>query len=379
MNFVKRVSGWLQYNQDIYLAFSANLYLLVWLNFEHLQAVKIIGLLNLVFLSGLILYGKRSSQNTTRIADTQRAWSVVLASSLGSLLLSIEWTHLAGHLLIINTLLSLVACVIDKHIRFQLAKKRIEKRRLQQSKWRRSKQTVLAEWKARLRWLAGVQHDIRQPLNALGLLLQNPKLQSGQADRELVDRMLSCQRWLKELAENTIEASRLELREHREIRVENISAKSLCSSLGDWLAHLAKAKGLGFSIEAADNLICTDVSRLKRVLGNLLFNAVEHSYEGNVSLRYRRKGGVHQFILSDDGPGVSVSLVNSGASNDSFGSDLPKTGIGLYVVRRLCQEMAWNLSVTNHIHGGTSFILELGDHLATSLCKSPEEDTVTTA
>lgn len=48
---------------------------------------------------------------------------------------------------------------------------------------------------------------------------------------------------------------------------------------------------------------------------------------------------------------------------DAFGSDLPKTGIGLYVVRKLSQEMGWILALNNNIGGGTSFVLELADRL----------------
>ena len=103
----------------------------------------------------------------------------------------------------------------------------------------------------------------------------------------------------------------------------------------------------------------------KRVIGNLVFNAVEHTYEGGVFFSYRRQGGVHRFTVKDTGPGIDDELLSDRPSKkSSFGSDLPKTGIGLYVVKRLCKEMEWNLSTSNAQEGGTVFVLELADRIA---------------
>ena len=126
------------------------------------------------------------------------------------------------------------------------------------------------------------------------------------------------------------------------------------------MGQLAETKGLTFQVDVEEYLIHTDTRRLKRVMGNLVFNAVQHTFEGGVYFSYRRHGGVHRFTVKDSGPGISEDLISDKAnSNSSFGSDLPKTGIGLYVVKRLCQEMDWNLSMCNVQEGGTVFVLEL--------------------
>ena len=74
---------------------------------------------------------------------------------------------------------------------------------------------------------------------------------------------------------------------------------------------------------------------------------------------------MHRFTVKDSGPGIQEELLGDRTPrNSSFGSDLPKTGIGLYVVKRLCQEMEWNLSTSNVQEGGTVFVLELADRIA---------------
>ncbi|NJM32833.1 MAG: ATP-binding protein [Limnobacter sp.] len=46
---------------------------------------------------------------------------------------------------------------------------------------------------------------------------------------------------------------------------------------------------------------------------------------------------------------------------------MPKAGLGLYVVRKLCKEMDWSFSAHNQLQGGTAFVLEVQDLAACSL------------
>jgi signal transduction histidine kinase len=259
--------------------------------------------------------------------------------------------------------LVLLAIITERRYRYKMARLRIAKRREQQSRWRASKRDVLAEWKKRLRWLAGVQHDMRQPLHALGLLMAHPALAGKDENTKLVlQQITSCQAWLQDLAENIMEATRLELGEYREQKLSTISSMDVCHALAAWLGQLAQTKGLSFTLDVKDKPMLTDVRRLKRVLGNLVFNAVEHTYEGGVELQYRfdEDEAVHRFVIKDTGPGLAEHLLATDSTEpSSFGSDLPKTGIGLYVVKRLCHEMGWYLAVENQAHGGTHIVLEL--------------------
>ena len=322
----------------------------------------------IAFVSGCLLNAKVSGCRAFRVPPTEKLWFLVFASSFGGWVLSLNWQTLSFSVLCWVTPFTLVAVLLERLHRYSIAKQRIQNRRTQQARWRNAKHAVLSEWKDRLRWLAGVQHDMRQPLHALGLLVGHPSLdlhlQHTQSS-QVIRQMTSCQRWLHDLAENMLEATRLELGEQREKRIENVSSTELCKSLEGWMAQLAESKGLRFELDVEEFLIQTDTRRLKRVMGNLVFNAVQHTYEGGVFFSYRRHGGVHRFTVKDTGPGVDEDLISDKSSNkSSFGSDLPKTGIGLYVVKRLCQEMEWNLSMYNVQEGGTVFVLELADRIA---------------
>ncbi|HEX4878818.1 MAG TPA: HAMP domain-containing sensor histidine kinase [Limnobacter sp.] len=324
-------------------------------------------LLYFSFVSGVVLHAKVSCTRASRMPPTEKLWMLVFAASCGAWIFSLTWSQMAFTALCAVSPFVLWAVMFERQHRYQMAKTRIQKRRAQQLRWRIAKRAVLSEWKDRLRWLAGVQHDMRQPLHALGLLVGHPSLEphlTHGKTHQVIRQMTSCQRWLHDLAENMLEATRLELGEQREQRIEALSSTELCKSIEGWMGQLAESKGLGFEVDVEECQIHTDARRLKRVIGNLVFNAVEHTHEGGVKFTYRRHGGVHRFTVTDSGPGLEEDFLKktSNAPSD-FGSDLPKTGIGLYVVKRLCQEMEWNLSMCNLSEGGTSFTLELADRL----------------
>lgn len=366
MRKINQLSAWVQQHYDACLL--ASLCLLP-LSFQlvGLEIGAQAQLAYIAFVSGCLLNAKVSCRRAFRVPPTEKLWFLVFASSFGGWVLSLNWQTLSFLVLCWVTPFTLLAVLLERQHRYSIARQRIQKRRTQQSRWRNAKHAVLSEWKDRLRWLAGVQHDMRQPLHALGLLVGHPSLdtylQHAQSNL-VIQQMTSCQRWLQDLAENMLEATRLELGEQRESRIECVSSTEVCKSLESWMGQLAQAKGLSFNLDVEECLIHTDARRLKRVMGNLVFNAVEHTHEGGVVFTYRRHGGVHRFTVKDSGPGIREDLMQDPIPrNSGFGSDLPKTGIGLYVVKRLCREMEWNLSMCNVREGGTIFVLELADRI----------------
>lgn len=364
MRWLTHWSASVQKNHDIYLLGSLVFVPLGVYRFDfYVTALLLMAWLSLV--SALTLYAKVHIHQTSRVAPTEKIWLVTLATCLGSLIFSFIEPQLAGGMLSALLPLIFLAVLYDRVNRFRMARLRISRRRQQQARWRDAKRLVLTEWKDRLRWLAGVQHDMRQPLHALGLLISHPTLSSQERLEPVLGQISSCQRWLFELAENTMEATRFELGECRKHQIESVSSVTLCEGIASWIDFLARSKGLAFETRIAEGSILTDIRRLKRVLGNLVFNAVEHTYEGYVRLEYSRRGGVHRFQVSDTGPGIDEDVLDFSTNRGAFGcNDLPKTGIGLYVVKKLCHEMSWNISLESTAKCGTTFVLELADRIA---------------
>ena len=173
-----RLSAWIQQNQDLCL-----MAVLALLPLAQLPEVHIYVHYALLFLiSGISLAvtsAKMRAVVGTRVARTEHWWLLLWVMSLVVMLMYALRPQLADYALPMLTMSLFLVSFNDRVQRYRLAKIRILKRRVQQARWRRSKRAVLSEWKDRLRWLAGVQHDMRQPLHALGLLVRHPSLQAS--------------------------------------------------------------------------------------------------------------------------------------------------------------------------------------------------------
>ena len=101
----------------------------------------------------------------------------------------------------------------------------------------------------------------------------------------------------------------------------------------------------------ADCRIRADRSRLKRLVENLLRNAVEHGGEDVTITVGRIDGG---FYIADDGEGIDPdnreTIFETGYSTGDDG-----TGFGLTIVSRIAEAHGWECSVTESDAGGARF------------------------
>ncbi|MEM9749353.1 MAG: PAS domain-containing protein [Pseudomonadota bacterium] len=120
----------------------------------------------------------------------------------------------------------------------------------------------------------------------------------------------------------------------------------------------------GFKIEAISPLPELVVSRtlLEQVFSNLLGNAVKHHdrAEGRVTVAYRAFGDWHEFIVTDDGPGVPADCQE--CVFGAFKVLQPRSsgggnGIGLAIVKKMVQAADGEVELRSPVSGdrGTAF------------------------
>jgi signal transduction histidine kinase len=93
------------------------------------------------------------------------------------------------------------------------------------------------------------------------------------------------------------------------------------------------------------------------VLRNLLSNALRYTPSGRVVLGVRRRGGGVELQVLDTGPGLAAAQVDTllrpfeqgrtGAA-DGF-------GLGLFIVRSLCEQAGWTLRIRSRVGRGSCF------------------------
>lgn len=149
-------------------------------------------------------------------------------------------------------------------------------------------------------------HDLRSPLEGIGIALnliltQNlPETDAKQLVGMARDQILGLSRMVEELVEfHRVESGMA-------VAPEPLPPRTLLEDLVAETRLLAQDKGLALDLELGADvpLIMADPRIIKRVLANLVSNALKFTVEGSVTLRACLQDDLVRFEVSDTGPGI---------------------------------------------------------------------------
>ena len=160
------------------------------------------------------------------------------------------------------------------------------------------------------RFLAAASHDLLQPLNAARLFNEALRGQAGQLQspqvEQLADRVENSLHAAEELLDGLLDISRLD---SGAIQPEpgNFAASALLDSLKEQFAPVAAQRNLELRVHATGVQVYSDQRMLRRVLQNLIGNALRYTRSGRVVVGVRRRaGGQVEFQVIDTGPGIAA-------------------------------------------------------------------------
>lgn len=270
-----------------------------------------------------------------------------------------------GLLCLTAMVLLLNLLVLEFRNRRFMARKRVSRRRLQHKRWQLQRRELQAQLHEGLRWMAALQHDVRQPLQALGLLLSSPRINRDPHFDSLVRQLQGCHQWIYELSENATEIAAIQAHQPPPAELAPVDLIALVSSFSNWTAPLASSKGLQVIIALPAGhsyfMVTTDARKLKRVLANLLHNALRYTPSGEVSLTLRIVGEQLEIEVSDEAeplPAHIHSRLLSLSLPDPVRGGL-RRGLGLFVVIGFCLQMGWRLRVDRRQPRGNRITLRL--------------------
>jgi signal transduction histidine kinase len=213
---------------------------------------------------------------------------------------------------------------------------------------------------ARSRLLATASHDIRQPLHALGFMLESlsGKVESDDA-RRLVRRIQSSTQDLSQMLTDLLDLSKLESGALRAVP-RAFALAPLLQSLEEEFAPSALEAGLKLHVESLAVDVASDRLLLLRILRNLLSNAIRYTGAGGVVVGTRVEGERVWIDVSDTGPGIPEERQGEifqefrQLETRSRGSDAG-LGLGLAIVQRLAQLLGHELEVQSAPGRGARF------------------------
>jgi two-component system, OmpR family, sensor histidine kinase MtrB len=219
---------------------------------------------------------------------------------------------------------------------------------------------------ARLTFLAGVAHDLRNPLSALKM--SAALLTSGRAVSEerlqktmgMVRRQVSR---LDRMVGDLLDATRIEAG-HFELSLEERDAGELAISVVELYQSSGASHELRLLLPDAPLPLRCDVTRMEQVLNNLVSNALKYSNEGTVvDVEVRREGDEVWLSVTDQGIGLSAEeLRHLFAPFQRMGSareKAPGVGIGLSVARRIVEAHGGRIEVESWPGRGSTFRVRL--------------------
>lgn len=227
--------------------------------------------------------------------------------------------------------------------------------------------TALAS-ERRAKFFAGANHDLRQPLQAMGIYLQILQMQADDRTREVVGQLDATARSISTLVEQLLEVSRIETG-NLEVKMECVRIEDLMRDLAGEFEPVAAVKGLKFSTRPLPVSVKTDPMLVGRILRNLITNAIRYTNRpgARIVLAARRLSGGRVTIgVYDQGPGIARSerrrifeaFYRGEAGKASDGG----FGLGLSIVSGLARRLGIGVSVGSRPGRGSVFRLEFASY-----------------
>lgn len=93
------------------------------------------------------------------------------------------------------------------------------------------------------------------------------------------------------------------------------------------------------------------------VVGNLVINAINHTDQGRITVTLRDD----ELEVHDTGHGIPAEDITHIFERRYRGSLSRGQGLGLYIVKRICRHLSWEVSVSSTPGVGTRFVIRFGD------------------
>jgi len=217
------------------------------------------------------------------------------------------------------------------------------------------------------RFLASASHDLRQPLHALGLFIGALRHGAPPSQIQLIDSIQGSVGALNHLFNSLLDVSRLDAGVVQ-TTPKHCRLGEVVGRLFEQYKSLTQGRQLEFEVDCGDPVVFTDPVLLERVLRNLLVNAIHYTDKGKVAIICRPLNDHVTIQISDSGIGIPQRETEA-IFSEYYQLNNPERdrnkglGLGLAIVRRLCDLMELPISVESIVGQGTTFslLLKKGD------------------
>lgn len=213
------------------------------------------------------------------------------------------------------------------------------------------------------RFFAAAGHDILQPLNAARLYSSSLVERLGDSDNStLVENIDSSLESVEAILGAVLDISRLDTGAMK-ARLQSVPLNDLLRRIETDFAPMARAKNLELVVMPTSLVVRSDPNLLRRVVQNLVSNAIKYTLTGKVLVGARRRGTMATIEVLDSGIGIPASkfrtVFKEFARLDEGARTASGLGLGLSIVDRISRVLNHPVSLQSTPGKGTGFKVTL--------------------
>jgi signal transduction histidine kinase/CheY-like chemotaxis protein len=216
---------------------------------------------------------------------------------------------------------------------------------------------------SKTQFLAAASHDILQPLNAARLYVTSlAERQTGGNEPELVGSIDASLEAVEEILSALLDISRLDSGAMQP-EIAGFRIDDLLHQIEVEFAPLAREKGLQLTFLPCSLAGRSDRRLLRRLLENLVSNAIKYTPAGRVLVGCRRRGKRLSIQVCDSGIGIPDSKQTAIFQEFHRLSEAARIarglGLGLSIVERIARVLDHKITVHSVLGRGSQFGVEL--------------------
>ncbi|HRD74925.1 MAG TPA: PAS-domain containing protein, partial [Hyphomicrobiaceae bacterium] len=216
------------------------------------------------------------------------------------------------------------------------------------------------------RFLAAASHDILQPLNAARLYATSLSESLGRGapiDAPTIARNIDASLGaVEEILSTLLDISRLDSG-NLQPEISAFPLQPLFDQLTVEFQPLAAERRLALRFKPTSHWVESDRRLLRRVLQNLIANAIKYTPTGTVLVGCRRRGSTLSLEVLDTGPGIPEAkrelIFKEFQRLEETATSVKGLGLGLAIVERICRVLGTPITVASVLGRGSRFAVSV--------------------
>jgi len=228
-------------------------------------------------------------------------------------------------------------------------------------------------------FLANMSHELRTPLTSI---IGFADVLQGQVEgetQELLEMIRQSGKRLEETLTSVLDLAKIEGESVR-VQSEPVDFAAEVRTAADLFRLRAEAKHIDLTVDVPreSDPGTVDSRLLRRVLSNLISNAIKFTEEGQVTVRLRARPDTAIIEVEDTGVGIAPEQVERifeefVQESEGYTRSYEGTGLGLSITRRLVNLLGGQIDVESEKGVGSLFRVTLPREHAASTSEPPDE------